>query len=100
MKSNLRKSDGLKDKEAKENKIKIGPIFIDRESYKIFVNENEVVFPKEFEILTCLASHPNKVYSREKLLADIWGDDIYVVERTIDVHVRKIRKVRRTLRPD
>ncbi|MBU1100507.1 MAG: response regulator transcription factor [Bacteroidetes bacterium] len=93
VKSNLRKSDGFKGKDEKAAIIKIGPILINRESYKIFVNEVEVVFPKkEFEILSCLSSSPNKVYSREKLLSEIWGEDIYVVERTIDVHVRKIRE--------
>lgn len=93
VKSNLRKSDGFKGKNENGAIIKIGPILINRESHKIFVNEEEAVFPKkEFEILSCLASNPNKVYSREKLLSEIWGEDIYVVERTIDVHVRKIRE--------
>jgi two-component system, OmpR family, alkaline phosphatase synthesis response regulator PhoP len=52
-----------------------------------------VILPKkEFEILFYLASHPNKVQSRESLLQKIWGADIFVVERTIDVHIRKVRE--------
>ncbi len=47
---------------------------------------------KEFEILSYLASQPGKVFPRDKILGDVWGNDVYVVERTIDVHVRKIRE--------
>jgi two-component system, OmpR family, alkaline phosphatase synthesis response regulator PhoP len=93
VKANLRKIENLEGNREKELKISIGPLFIDRESFKIFVNDEEIVFPKkEFEILAYLASNPGKVYPREKLLAEIWGADIFVVERTVDVHVRKIRE--------
>ena len=93
VKANLRKIDNPDAVKEKNLKISIGPLFIDRESFKILVNEEEIVFPKkEFEILAYLASNPGKVYPREKLLAEIWGADIFVVERTVDVHVRKIRE--------
>lgn len=93
VKANLRKIDNLALDKEKAQKINIGPLFIDRESFKIYVDEEEIVFPKkEFEILAYLASNPGKVYPREKLLSEIWGTDIYVVERTVDVHVRKIRE--------
>jgi two-component system alkaline phosphatase synthesis response regulator PhoP len=52
-----------------------------------------VVLPKkEFELLFFLAQHPNKVFSRDEILQKIWGIDVYVVERTIDVHIRKVRE--------
>lgn len=92
IKSNLRKKDG--NNFGNEQKIiRIGPIEINREKYKITVDDEIVIFPKkEFEILSYLASQPGKVFPREKILGDVWGNDVYVVERTIDVHVRKIRE--------
>lgn len=92
VKSNLRKLN--KSESGLSNKIiNIGPLEIDREKYKVLVDNEDVVFPKkEFEILSYLASQPGKVFPREKILSDVWGNDIYVVERTIDVHVRKIRE--------
>jgi len=47
---------------------------------------------KEFELLYFLASHPGKVFSRQEILDEVWGPDVYVVDRTVDVHVRKIRE--------
>ncbi|HPI37101.1 MAG TPA: response regulator transcription factor [Ignavibacteriaceae bacterium] len=73
--------------------IKIGPLVIDRERYIISINDNEKVFPrKEFELLYYLASNPGVVHSRESLLKNVWGSDVYVVDRTVDVHIRKIRE--------
>ncbi len=91
VKSNLRKTDS--DHNTKPNKITIGPLVIDREKYVIYLDGNEKVFPKkEFEVLYYLANNPGKVFSREILLKDVWGNDVYVVDRTIDVHIRKIRE--------
>ncbi len=57
------------------------------------MNNEEVFFPKkEFELLYFLATNPKKVYSRESLLRNIWGIDVHVVPRTVDVHIRKIRE--------
>jgi two-component system alkaline phosphatase synthesis response regulator PhoP len=57
------------------------------------VGKEEVFFPKkEFEVLALLTSHPGKVYSRDMLLQAIWGSDVVVIDRTIDVHIRKIRE--------
>lgn len=93
VKSNLRKLSKSDSAGTVGTIINIGPLEIDREKYKITVDNEEVVFPKkEFEILSYLAEHPGKVFPREKILNDVWGNDIYVVERTIDVHVRKIRE--------
>lgn len=75
------------------NVITIGPLVIDRIKYVIYVNSEEKVLPrKEFELLYFLATHPGKVFTREILLNDVWGTDVYVVERTVDVHIRKIRE--------
>ena len=92
LKANLRK----KESEIVEPEIKnisIGPLEINREKYTVTLNGKSIVLPKkEFEILSFLSSNPGKVFPREKILRDVWGDDIFVVERTIDVHVRKIRE--------
>jgi two-component system, OmpR family, alkaline phosphatase synthesis response regulator PhoP len=91
VKSNLRKNESPAG--SKSGKISIGPIVIDREQYKVFLEGKDVVFPrKEFEILAYLASQPGRVFPREQILSDVWGSDVYVVDRTIDVHVRKIRE--------
>lgn len=71
---------------------------IDRDRYLVYQeteegDEKEMRFPrKEFELLYFLASHPGKVFSRQELLDEVWGPDVYVVDRTVDVHVRKIRE--------
>lgn len=66
---------------------------IDRGSYKVFVDDKETFFPrKEFELLAFLASHPGRVYKREALLDEVWGHDTYVVDRTVDVHIFKVRE--------
>ena len=73
--------------------ITIGELTIDRTSYTIKVNEKEINLPKkEFELLYFLAQNPNKVLSREDLLQNIWGSDVYVLARTVDVHIRKVRE--------
>lgn len=91
VKSNLRKTGS--EKLTGSSKIKIGHLVIDREMYTVKLDGESLVLPKkEFEILSYLASQPGKVFARDKILSDVWGNDIYVVERTIDVHVRKIRE--------
>lgn len=73
--------------------IHFGPIRIELDSYRIFLNDVEILFPKkEFEILSFLLSNPGKVFSRRMLLENIWDDNIIVTDRTIDVHIRKIRE--------
>ncbi|MBS4035506.1 MAG: response regulator transcription factor [Ignavibacterium sp.] len=74
-------------------KIKIGPLEIDKEKFIVSIDGNVKVFPrKEFELLYYLANNPGRVFSREVLLKDVWGANVYVVDRTVDVHVRKIRE--------
>jgi two-component system, OmpR family, alkaline phosphatase synthesis response regulator PhoP len=73
--------------------ISVGMLQIDPSQYKIYIEKKEVFFPKkEFEILLYLARHCGKMVNRENLLNAIWGTDIYVIDRTIDVHIRKIRE--------
>lgn len=73
--------------------IEVDGLRIDRTSYTVTVNGKETSLPKkEFELLYFLAQNPNKVLSREDLLRHIWGTDVYVVARTVDVHIRKVRE--------
>jgi two-component system alkaline phosphatase synthesis response regulator PhoP len=80
-------------KQTVSNQISVGEMTIDRSSYTIRIGENEITLPKkEFELLFFLAQNPNKVFGREELLQNIWGSDVYVLARTVDVHVRKVRE--------
>jgi two-component system alkaline phosphatase synthesis response regulator PhoP len=73
--------------------IKVGDLIIDRTSYTVKVNNREVSLPKkECELLFFLAQNPNKVFNRDELLQNIWGSDVYVLARTVDVHIRKVRE--------
>lgn len=75
------------------SQIKMGDLVIDRTSYTIKVKGKEISLPKkEFELLFFLAQNPNKVFSRDDLLQNIWGTDVYVLARTVDVHIRKVRE--------
>lgn len=79
--------------EVSENKIEIGDLVIDREAYLVFqAGEKIVLAKKEFELLYLLASKPGKVYTRESILKNIWEDSVVVTNRTIDVHIRKVRE--------
>lgn len=80
-------------KTAPSTQISIGELTIDRTSYTIKIRNKEINLPKkEFELLYFLAQNPNKVFSREDLLQNIWGTDVYVLARTVDVHIRKVRE--------
>lgn len=80
-------------KKAVTNQISIGDLVIDRSSYTIKMNGKEISLPKkEFELLYFLAQNPNKVFGRDELLQNIWGSDVYVLARTVDVHIRKVRE--------
>ncbi len=73
--------------------LTVGDLVIDRSSYSVSVKDEKMILPKkEFDLLFLLASKPGKVFNREKILSEVWGDDVYVVDRTIDVHIRKIRE--------
>lgn len=73
--------------------VTAGDLTIDRSSYTVTSNGDQFTLPKkEFELLYFLAQNPNKVYSRDELLQNIWGTDVYVLARTVDVHIRKVRE--------
>jgi len=81
------------DKKEVEDIVKVGDIVINREEYKIVNNGEEMVLPrKEFELLSLLTSKPNKVFKREVILDKVWGNEVVVGGRTIDVHIRKLRE--------
>ena len=76
-----------------ENKVEIGDLIIDREAFLVFRNSAKIVLAKkEFELLYLLASKPGKVYTRDVILKSIWEDSVVVTNRTIDVHIRKLRE--------
>jgi len=73
--------------------IKLGDLEIDREKYIVKIHGKEMLLPKkEFELLLLLSSKPGKVFTRESIFTHIWGDDVVVGDRTIDVHIRKLRE--------
>ena len=76
-----------------ENKLEIADLVIDRDAYLVYRNgEKTVLAKKEFELLYLLASKPGKVYTRDVILQSIWEDSVVVTNRTIDVHIRKLRE--------
>ena len=83
----------LKKKETVKELLEFDNLLIDQEEYKVTLNESELSMPrKEFELLYLLASKPGKVFKREKIMEKIWGSDVVVGDRTIDVHIRKLRE--------
>lgn len=83
----------FKDNNEANETIQVGDLIINREEYKI-IKDNEVInLPrKEFELLALLASKPEKVFKRDDILGAVWGNDVVVGGRTIDVHIRKLRE--------
>jgi two-component system, OmpR family, alkaline phosphatase synthesis response regulator PhoP len=76
-----------------ENKLEIADLVIDRDAYLVYrKGEKTVLAKKEFELLYLLASKPGKVYTRDAILKSIWEDSVVVTNRTIDVHIRKLRE--------
>lgn len=83
----------LKTEKMVETSTKIGDIIINREEYVVFKGEKKIVLPrKEFELLSLLTSRPGKVFKREVILDTVWGNEVVVGGRTIDVHIRKLRE--------
>lgn len=79
--------------ESKNDIISIGDLVIDRVQYAATFQGRALILPKkEFELLSFLAKNPNKVFNRDELLEKVWGSDVFVVERTVDVHIRKLRE--------
>lgn len=83
----------FKEDDASESVVKIGTLIINRDEYKISLKDKEIILPrKEFELLSLLASKPGKVFKREEILDKVWGNEVVVGGRTIDVHIRKLRE--------
>lgn len=83
----------FREDEAATGLITVGDLVINREEYKVVKKEEEFMLPrKEFELLSLLASQPGRVFKREEILDKIWGNEVVVGGRTIDVHIRKLRE--------
>lgn len=83
----------LGSKDGIEDVIQLKDISIDRTTYKVNHSGEEIILPrKEFELLSLLASNPNKVFKRDEILDKVWGNEVVVGGRTIDVHIRKLRE--------
>ena len=91
VKALLRRSKKYSEKEVDE--IEFGDLRINRDKYKVYTSDKSISLPrKEFELLNLLASKPDKVFKREKIMEKVWGEQVVVGDRTIDVHIRKLRK--------
>ncbi len=83
----------FRENESFDNVVTIGNLVINRDEYKIVNNNEEIILPKkEFELLSLLSSKPGKVFKREEILDTVWGNEVVVGGRTIDVHIRKLRE--------
>src|SRR5690606_37506837 len=83
----------FKDNGESSNVVTLGDLVINRDEYKIIKDDQEIVLPrKEFELLSLLTSVPGRVFKREEILDKVWGIEVVVGGRTIDVHIRKLRE--------
>lgn len=83
----------LKEEDQPSDVLRVGDIEVNREEYKIVKEGQEIILPrKEFELFYLLASKPGKVFKREEILDKVWGNEVVVGGRTIDVHIRKLRE--------
>ncbi|MCX8081093.1 MAG: response regulator transcription factor [Bacteroidia bacterium] len=88
-----RKNQTVPDTSGVPSNLIFGELTIDTEKHLVYLGENEIQLPrKEFNLLVYLASKPGKVFTREQIFENIWGDDVIVGDRTIDVHIRKLRE--------
>src|ERR687887_18697 len=73
--------------------LKVGDIILDREAHRVYRKKSEIKLgPTEFRLLEFMMQHPGRVFSRSQLLDNVWGETIYIDERTVDVHVGRLRK--------
>jgi two-component system, OmpR family, alkaline phosphatase synthesis response regulator PhoP len=83
----------LQQAQPQENTLQFGDIRIDKEKHIVYKGDDIITLPKkEFRLFTLLSSKPGKVFSREYILEQVWGDEVVVGDRTIDVHIRKLRE--------
>ena len=84
-----------------DERIELGGLTLDKASHRVAVGDASVVLgPTEYRMLEFFMTHPERVYSREQLLDRVWGGNVYVEERTIDVHIRRLRKALEEHRKD
>lgn len=89
----LLRRNSKKDKQKKQVKFKFGPLQINTEKYNVRLDGKKIkMAKKEFELLLLLTSSPGRVFKREEILSKVWGREIIVGDRTIDVHIRKLRE--------
>ncbi|MGH1426796.1 MAG: phosphate regulon transcriptional regulator PhoB [Arenicella sp.] len=94
VKAMLRRLDGSSDDFQQEQKIVSGDITIDMVSHKATVSDQTLeLSPTEFRLLAFFSSHSGRVFSRNQLLNQVWGESVYVEDRTVDVHIRRLRKI-------
>jgi len=83
----------FKASDPKNEIVEAGDLVVNREEYKVIYNGETIILPrKEFELISLLASKPQKVFEREEILNRVWGNEVIVGGRTIDVHIRKLRE--------
>ncbi len=93
IKALLRRQARNGDKESDESRTVVGDLIIDNEQFLVFRGEEVIeLAKKEFELLNLLVSKPGKVFGREEIFNKVWGTDVIVGNRTIDVHIRKVRE--------
>jgi two-component system phosphate regulon response regulator PhoB len=72
----------------------LGDLVLDTEQHRLSIGEQQLeVSPTEYRLMQFFMTHPDKVYSRTQLLDQVWGRSVYIEERTIDVHIRRLRKI-------
>lgn len=94
IKALLKRYSSVEKEEVEDNTIiQQSNLIIDKERYIVIKDEEELVLPKkEFELLVLLITKPDRVFTRDEIFSTVWGDDIVVGDRTIDVHIRKLRE--------
>lgn len=93
VKALLRRHKKNQNSEQESAELVFGDLKIDKEKYTVYRKEEKVVLAKkEFNLLVLLTSKPGKVFKREEILSEVWGKDVIVGDRTIDVHIRKLRE--------
>jgi len=87
--------------EAADDVVEIGGLRLDSGAHRVTANNSEVVLgPTEFRLLHFLMTHSERVYTRSQLLDQVWGDHVFVEDRTVDVHIRRLRKALETVNKD
>ena len=80
-----------------EERLQVGDLMLDNDSRRVYIDgETLTMGPTEFKLLFFFMSHPERAYSRGQLLDQVWGSNVYVEERTVDVHIRRLRKALQT----